>query len=314
MLARLQRRLLLGGALATLALGAALWAAGRPGLALAAMLVAALGYTAVLALEFVLLAGLHRDDPTPRARPGELLRAWLGECVVAARVFGWRQPFRAQSCPDVPGRPGVRGIVFVHGYLCNRAIWNPWLARCAAEQRPCVAVSLEPVFSALDVYVPQLEAAVARLERDTGLAPLLVCHSMGGLVARAWLAATPGADARVQHIVTIGTPHRGTWLARLSRSVNALHMRQASGWLRELGAREPPERAARFTCFYGHADNIVFPACAGWLPGARGVHLRATAHVAMAFHPKVVSEVAAWLTGGSAAAGTGAADTPAALR
>jgi triacylglycerol lipase len=296
MLARLQRRLMFGMTLAALLAGAGLWWAQSPRLAVAVVLVATLSFTVVLAIEFVLLACVHRADPTPRAGAGELLRAWAGECVIALRVFGWRQPFRSRVWPDVPGRPGVRGIVFVHGYLCNRGLWNPWLARCTAQQRPCVAVDLEPVFSELDAYLPALDRAVERLERETGLAPLLVCHSMGGLVARSWLAATPGAALRVHRIITIGTPHGGTWLARLSRSVNAVHMRQTSDWLRGLGAREPAGCAARFTCFYSHADNIVFPPLAAVLPGSDARHLRATAHMAMAFHPEVFSEVDAWLT------------------
>ena len=305
MLARLQRRLILLLVAAALGAFAGLAAAGRPGLGLAVALLLLFGFTLVLAVEFALLAWVHGEDPTPRAGPAELLRAWWGECLASARVFGWHQPFRAQAWPDVPGRPGVRGIVFVHGYVCNRAVWSPWLARCAARGTPCIAVDLEPVFSPLDAYVPTVEAAVAQLERETGLAPLLVCHSMGGLVARAWLAATKGADARVHRVVTIGTPHRGTWLARLSNTVNSLHMRQTSEWLRGLAAREPAARTARFTCFYGHADNIVFPPQAAWLPGAEGHHLRATAHVAMAFHPAVFNEVERWLAPAGASAAEG---------
>lgn len=301
MLARLQRRIVYALALAALA-WLLLWGRASPIVAVAGAIAIVFGYTAVLALEFLLLAWQHGSDPAPRARPGQLLRAWIGESIVAWRVFGWRQPFRAHVWPDVAGRPGRRGIVFVHGYLCNRAFWAPWLARCAGQQRPCIAVTLEPVFCELDDYVPQLERAVARMEQETGLPPLLVCHSMGGLVARAWLAASPAAAARVQHVITIGTPHRGTWLARLGRTANALHMRQASEWLLGLTAREPTLHTGRFTCFYGHADNIVFPASAATLPGADNRHLSAVAHVAMAFHPDVVSEVERRLSIGDTAA------------
>lgn len=300
MLARLQRRIVYVLGLAAL-VWLLLWWTRAPVVALLGAAAIVLGYTAVLALEFLLLAWQHKDDPAPRAGLGALLRAWFGECVVAWQVFGWRQPFRATVGRDVPGRPGRRGIVFVHGYLCNRAFWAPWLARCMAEQRPALAVNLEPVFCDLDDYVPQLEHAVAQMERETGLPPLLVCHSMGGLVARAWLAADPSAAARVQHVITIGTPHRGTWLARLGRTANALHMRQASEWLLGLVAREPATYTGRFTCFYGHADNIVFPPSAAMLPGADNRHLPATAHVAMAFHPDVVSEVARRLALGEGA-------------
>ncbi|WP_428420620.1 esterase/lipase family protein [Methylibium sp.] len=307
MLARLQRFVVLAVTLVALGWLAPWWWQGRPAMAIVGAAGIGLSYTLVLALEFMLLACVHGRDETPRAGPLQLLRAWLGECVVAWQVFVWRQPFRSGLHPDVPGRPGVRGIVFVHGYVCNRGLWGPWLVRCTAERRPFVAVNLEPVFSDLDVYVPQLEAAVARLERETGLPPLLVCHSMGGLVARAWLAALPGTAARVQHVITIATPHRGTWLARLSRTTNSRHMRQASEWLTGLASREPALHTGRFTCFYGHADNIVFPPRVATLPGADNRHLRATAHVAMVFHPEVVSEAARWLATTDAAISAGVA-------
>lgn len=298
MLARLQRGFMLFSALGVLAWVAIFWGLGHPWLAAAGVAVALLGYTVILAFEFVLLACVHRDDPTPRASVSQLLRAWMAECVVAAQVFGWRQPFRSSAVADVPGRAGVRGVVFVHGYLCNRGLWNPWLERCQALQQPCIAVNLEPVFSELDAYVPIVEAAVTRLERETGLAPLLVCHSMGGLVARAWLASAPHAQARMHHVITIGTPHRGTWLARLSRTANALHMRPSCDWLCQLRRREPPELAAAFTCLYSHADNIVMPPAAAVLPGSRACHVNGTAHVALAFHPAVMSEVWRWLPTG----------------
>lgn len=303
MLARLQRRIVYALGVAALA-WLLLWWPRQPVVAAMGALAIVLGYTVVLAVEFALMAWQHRDDPAPPARASQLLRAWLGECIVAWQVFGWRQPFRSAAWPDVKGVPGRRGIVFVHGYLCNRALWAPWLRRCAAEHRPCLALNLEPVFSDLDVYVPQLEQAVSRVERETGLPPLLVCHSMGGLVARAWLAADPGAAARVEHVITIGTPHRGTWLARLGRTANALHMRQTSKWLRGLVAREPALHTGRFTCFYSHADNIVFPPSAATLPGADNRHLEAIAHVAMAFHPDVVTEVARRLAMAESASGS----------
>jgi triacylglycerol lipase len=105
---------------------------------------------------------------------------------------------------------------------------------------PFVAVNLEPVFGSIDDYVPVIEAAVARLEQATGLPPVAVAHSMGGLALRAWWAQ-PGNAARVHHAITLGTPHHGTWLARWALTRNARQMRQLSGWLQRLEAA----RAAR---------------------------------------------------------------------
>jgi len=237
----------------------------------------------VLAVEFVLVRWVHGDDPAPQARPTQLLAAWWGEVCSAPLVFCWRQPFRSNAWPDhlPPDANGRRGLLLVHGFICNRGLWNPWFARLRAFGVPHVAVNLEPVFGAIDDYLGVIDAAVLRLEQATGQAPVIVAHSMGGLAVRHWWAER-GDDARVSHVVTIGTPHFGTWLARIAVSPNARQMRQRSGWLQALAQREPPGRYQSFTCFYSHCDNIVFPPSTATLPGADNRHLAGVAHVHMA--------------------------------
>ncbi len=243
----------------------------------------------ILAIEFVLLAFLGRDPQVPRASASELARAWWREVGAVARVFGWLQPFAAQREPDVPGRPGSRGMVLVHGFACNRGLWARWLRRLRAAGVPASAVTLEPVFGAIDAMVPQLDAAVARIQRETGEPPLIVAHSMGGLVVRTWLRAHR-ADARVSGVITIATPHHGTWLARLALGTNGRQMRLHSRWLAALGADEPASRRAGFTCFFSACDNIVFPAGTARLDGADNRLLGGWAHLSMVEHPHVFDE------------------------
>jgi len=124
-----------------------------------------------------------------------------------------------------------------------------------------------------------------KLERATGLAPVVVAHSMGGLALRRWWAEH-GDNGRVHHALTLGTPHHGTWLARFAMTRNSRQMQQISRWLQTLAAREPAGRAARFTCFYSHCDNIVFPPATATLPGADNRHLPGVPHVHMADRPE----------------------------
>ncbi|WP_411881172.1 esterase/lipase family protein [Polaromonas sp. YR568] len=297
MLAQLQRLITLS--LVAAAIGWLLWFRGdSPVLAVTGFLVIALGYTAFLALEFVFLHHVNKRDPAPQPTWMELLRAWVGETLTAPRVFCWRQPFRMNVVPDrlAPAAAvhGRRGVVFVHGFFCNRGLWTPWLRRVQAGGRAFVAVNLEPLFGSIDDYAPQIDDAVRQVTEATGLPPLLVCHSMGGLAVRAWLKRMR-AEARVFHVVTIGTPHRGTWLARFGHGHNGRQMRLLSDWQAQLDHEMPVGRHALFTCWYSNCDNIVFPTSTATLPGADNRLVRGAAHVQMAFLPHVMDDTLAML-------------------
>jgi triacylglycerol lipase len=291
MLARIQRLIALCLLGATCA---AVWLAvrfDRPALwAVPAIIV--VGYAGALAIEFWLLRCSYSAADHDRPDSAQLAHAWAVEALAASRVFLWRQPFRSTAEPDhVAGDSvGRRGIVFVHGFFCNRGLWNPWLRRFRKAGIPFIAVNLEPLFGSIDDYAPSIEAAVRELERATGLAPIIVAHSMGGLAARAWLAgAAPGK--RVDRVVTIATPHAGTRIARRGFGANVAQMRPEGVWLERLRAREPAGLRARFICFWSHCDNIVSPTRHATLPGADNRHLPATPHVQMAYHPAVIDEV-----------------------
>ncbi len=297
MLARLQQATTLGSLLLAALWGLLCWRAGHEVWALAGAAVIVGGYALVLGAEFVLLGRAHGpDDPTPRASAAMRLRAWWGEVCAAPLVFCWRQPFRSQTFPDfLPAdAQGRRGVLFIHGFVCNRGLWNPWLQDLRRQGVPYVALNLEPVFGSIDDYVATIEAGVQTLERITGLAPVIVAHSMGGLALRRWWAEQ-GNEARVHHAITIGTPHQGTWLARFALTPNGLQMQQRSRWLLALAAREGAGRAVRFTCYYSHCDNIVFPPATGSLAGADNRHLSGVAHVHMADRPEPRAELQRWL-------------------
>ena len=282
------------------------WWPYSPAIALASMAFWLLGYSVFLGLEFMLMHHVNRHDPAPRARWPQLLQAWWAETKVAAQVFAWRQPFRAQAVPDQlsgTGLHGQRGVVFIHGLLCNRGFWTPWLQRLQGSRHAYAAVSLEPAFGSIDGYAAHIDQAVSQVAQASGMPPLLVCHSMGGLAVRAWLKKMQGAE-RVYRVVTLGTPHHGTWLARFGHSPNSRQMRQGSAWLSRLNEPEPSALQpligntpwqALFTCWYSNGDNIVFPASTATLEGADNRLVRGAAHVQMAFLPEVMDATLALL-------------------
>jgi triacylglycerol lipase len=253
----------------------------------------------VLGIEFTVASVTATGAPVPRARFFERLTAWWEEVRVDARMFGLEQAFRRARHPAERLAPGRgRGVVFVHGFFCNRAVWHPWID-CLDADTPYVAVETTGLLRSIDDGIDTLDAAVASLEAATGLNPVIVAHSMGGLWVRAWLDAE-GADSRIEHVITVATPHGGTRFARLGFGENVRQMQVGSAWLATLRHREPATRAALFTCFYGRCDNVVVPAVNATLAGADNRHLAGAAHLAMLYRPLVFAEVMSRLRSASA--------------
>ena len=262
-----------------------------PLLAVVGFLAIALAHSIGLAIEFVALRILGGDERVPQPAWREVARAWWGESIMAVRVFLWRQPFRWREVPDLldPSPRPRRGVVFIHGFVCNRGLWTPWLKQLRTRGHCFVAVNLEPVFGSIDQYVPIIEQAVVQVTQATGMPPVLVCHSMGGLAARAWLRAM-SAGSRVHHVITIASPHHGTWLARFGYHLNSRQMRQDSEWRAALEKGSEELAYSGFTCWYSNCDNIVFPASTATLDGARNLLVPGVAHVELAFHDRVMAE------------------------
>jgi triacylglycerol lipase len=249
----------------------------------------------LLAVEFfVLIPMVNRGDAAPRPRWRQLLRAWWLESRTAHDVFGWQQPFRSRARQDTldAAAPGQRAVVLVHGFFCNRGVWNRWVPALRAEGVPHIAITMEPPFAGIDGNVAAVDDAIVRATQATGVPPLVVCHSMGGLALRAWWRVHAAAAAsRVHSVITIGSPHHGTFTAQLASGDNARQMRQASTWLQELAEEENDGRRRHFTCFYSHCDNIAMPASTGALPGADNRHVEGMPHIALAYAPEVWAEV-----------------------
>jgi hypothetical protein len=240
-------------------------------------------------------------------------RAWWVEVWMCTRSYGWHQPWSHVPAdgfePGAGARSGSRtapsrGILLVHGYLCSGGFWQPWLKQLRALGRPHFVVSLEPGMADIDSYAAQIEAAYRRLHAATGGPPLIVAHSMGSLVVRAWLRwrLTARSDHALEggaplDIISLGSPHFGTWVARHGRGRAAAQMCESSHWLTELAQFEADHdlhALANWVCVYSDCDNMVYPPRNACLPGAHEVFLPGLAHMELAFDPRVV-ELTLWL-------------------
>ena len=261
-------------------------------LAGAALLICGAGLQ--LAAQMLMMRSVLRRRNLPMPAAALALRAWVAEWRLSVQIFGWQIPFQERAEPDGldVGKLGAQstdqvGVVLVHGYFCNRAVWNSWLRSLRAQGIPCAAMTLEPAHGhPVDAMVKDLDGCVKTMVGLTGRAPLLVAHSMGGLVVRAWLK-TLTVQERAQyvgHVVTVATPHHGTWLAWFAHRLPAVDMREHSGWIEALG--EPPADV-RFTCWASRSDNIVFPSNLAVLAGHASHVVDDAAHMQLLFDERV---------------------------
>jgi len=271
------------------------WTLWRRGLPAWAALLAGAGVVALVRLAInmnnFIMAGwaASATPPAYRIGPGARLRMLAEEFCASMLVTSWHVP-RGRPHMTVYRDSDRVPVLLVHGYGCNSGYWAHLVPLLDRERISHVSIDLEPVAGSIDGYAPLIEARVRELCAATGAARIaIVAHSMGGLAARAWMREY--GSARVARLVTLGTPHHGTALARFGLGANAVQMRRDGAWLRDLAAAEGPEVRARIVSLYTHHDNIVAPQDSSVLPGARNVAFGGVGHVALGSNPRVLAEV-----------------------
>ena len=119
---------------------------------------------------------------------------------------------------------------------------------------------------------------------------IIVAHSMGGLVARAYLRRHGGS--KVARLITLGTGHHGSVLACLGIGRNARQMEPGSPWLESLARETLPVPT---TSIYSRHDNFVMPQASAVLSGARIIALVGVGHLSMGCSPAVLACIEAEL-------------------
>ena len=250
----------------------------------------------------------HALTPVTAARliAHEFLSSMLTSSWYMLRPVGLRLHAPAHGSPELPALPGLPElsaplsvqpaplpvspalpVLLVHGYACNSGYWRPMSKLLTGAGISHYGIDLEPPGAGIDDFVPQVHAGVERLCAATGSTQVIVlAHSMGGLVARAYLRRH-GA-ARIARVITLGTPHQGTVLAGFGPGSNAVQMRRDSAWLAALAAGEANLQRKLFSSIYSVHDNIIAPQNSSELPGARMVVFGAIGHVALGRHPEIM--------------------------
>lgn len=191
--------------------------------------------------------------------------------------------------------PGEPLVVCLHGLYHNRSAFlaiRPALVRSGLPQVLCLSYRcLGTDFEAEAVRL------LATLRQDVSdQTPLLFLgHSLGGLFLRRMLAE-PDIGRRTLAAVTLGSPHRGSALAALAIGSLGRSLRPGDPLFASLGALSDPP-GVEFLALASPVDNMVIPL--DGLDIGRPAWLEETtqpvSHVAMLYHPAVISRAVGFL-------------------
>ena len=241
-----------------------------------------------------------RDYPASQRSTWPLVAGELLSVVAASVLF----PFGiAGSERRTARRRQQRTVVLVHGYLANRSTLLPLASYLRWR-------GLGPVLSFNYRSSEGVERGALALRDDLrrhvrGGRIDLVCHSLGGLVARVYLQDLGGAR-RVDRCITLGTPHRGTYNAYWVASRVGAELRPDSKLLQRLASSAARSiDGVSFLSIVAGSDNLVIPRVFARFEDE--VHVPDLGHLGILFSPRVFRLVAARLLSEVATPGSAAA-------
>jgi triacylglycerol esterase/lipase EstA (alpha/beta hydrolase family) len=187
---------------------------------------------------------------------------------------------------------GRRPVILVHGVLVNDGVWLPVKRHLARRDELAVyTINYGPPYGDIEHFADQLAVKVQGVcDQTAATRVLLICHSMGGLVARAYVRRY--SASRVERIVTLGTPHHGSMLAWLYFGRCLAQMRPGNAWLAELNRDEASACPVPITSIWSRHDSMVCPQASSELECAEDVAIVGVGHNALLNDAGVMGRVA----------------------
>ena len=235
--------------------------------------------------------GMALASPAPRLGFSRTARLMFDEYLAFLLTFVLVIPFERLWMPADRLPPAKLPIVLMHGYGCSRGVWWLLRRRLEAAGHTVASVSLAPPYISLGRLEPLLNQRIEEVCAATGSPQVtLLCHSMGGLIARCYLARH--GRKRVARLITLATPHMGSDLSRIGFGQNSREMTTGSLWLQDMAAERLAVPAVSLRNAY---DNYVMPQDNQRLPGARDVELPGIGHLAVLYAERTAAALIAAL-------------------
>jgi pimeloyl-ACP methyl ester carboxylesterase len=216
----------------------------------------------------------------------------------------WEAPLdeqsrRARTKLALDPRLAATPVLLVHGYVHNR---SAFLALKRQLKRAGFRYVDGVNYNALE-GIPQaaarLGAEVERVLTATGMERVMIVgHSMGGMVTRYYVQELGGEDT-VDTVITLGSPHRGTYTSYVGVGEAATQLRPSADLIQHLESTARPG-PVRWIAYWSDLDIFITPPAHARLDHpalrAHNVRVRNTGHLSLLASGFVIRDVLAHLT------------------
>ncbi len=143
-------------------------------------------------------------------------------------------------------------------------------------------VELECLAKQLDNFIDKKFSLTQKLD--------VVAFSMGGLISRYYIQRLGGIK-RVQRLVTISTPHYGTWTSCLCNRPACIQLRPKSQFLQQLNSDISLLKKINFTSIWSPFDFIILPAQSSLIPVGDNISVPVFLHSSIVKDNNIIQEI-----------------------
>lgn len=152
-------------------------------------------------------------------------------------------------------------------------------------------LNLFPNFASAEEQALKVKAKAEAMMKQYGSQKIhLVVHSFGGLISRHYIQ-NMGGSAVVDQLVTIATPHLGTYAAFLGPGESAVQLRPESAFLKKLNAQGFAYPPVKYTSIWSNLDEIVLPPKHSIMPDSQVFYVPWTGHLTIMFSQRTYTAI-----------------------
>lgn len=186
----------------------------------------------------------------------------------------------------------VLATILVPGFSDDTAILRGLERYLREAEIAAYAISPQPSNGMVGIEVLAQQLGATLEEQFTAKTVFnFVGFSMGGLICRSYLQQYGGL-ARTERLITVATPHQGTWTAYSFNRPASIQMRPGSAFLAALNRDLTALQQVNFTSIWTPLDLTILPASSSCLPVGEMIQVWSPFHYTLLLDPRILQIIA----------------------